>query len=158
MSTLIEQLAERWPQCFQVYERRRRPLKSGIRRDIEAALDGAVTRRDLKNALTIYCGNWAYLRACVEGADRIDLDGLPVGKVTAEEAQRAAERLQQYRDRRKARSADPAPTIPAAIIVSKSDAAVARAPPVRRLSLGDLKAAAMARRQINGGAAKQTKM
>jgi len=39
---LIQQLEERWPRCFAVYERRRRRLKVGIHGDIIAALEGVV--------------------------------------------------------------------------------------------------------------------
>jgi sRNA-binding protein len=31
-----------WPHCFSVYERRRSPLKLGIRHDIMSVLDGAI--------------------------------------------------------------------------------------------------------------------
>jgi ProQ/FINO family len=50
----IALLAETWPACFSVYERRRRPLKPGIHRDILAALDGATTSQELRRALGLY--------------------------------------------------------------------------------------------------------
>ena len=83
---LIEKLAERWPRCFSVYEKRRRPLKLGIHHDILAAFDGSVTPADLSNAMRYYVGNRGYLRYCREGVDRIGLDGEPAGKVSAKEA------------------------------------------------------------------------
>jgi len=58
--TLIELLAERFPNCFAFFERRRRPLKIGIQTDIQAALDGAVKPKELGRALRIYCVNRGY--------------------------------------------------------------------------------------------------
>jgi ProP effector len=90
---LIALLAERWPDCFAVYQTRRRPLKVGIHRDVLAALGDMVTARELSVALGIYTGNVVYLCHCREHAVRIDLDGNAVGVVTAEEAAHAAARL-----------------------------------------------------------------
>jgi len=50
---LIEKLADRFPACFAVYEKRRRPLKIGIHDDLVAALDGTVSLRELKAALAL---------------------------------------------------------------------------------------------------------
>ena len=47
----IALLTERWPLCFSVYERRRLPLKIGIKDEILAALDGAITPAELGTAL-----------------------------------------------------------------------------------------------------------
>ncbi|HEV3161967.1 MAG TPA: ProQ/FINO family protein, partial [Xanthobacteraceae bacterium] len=87
---IIEMLAEHWPQCFFVYQKRRKPLKLGVHCDVLAALDGAVTPRDLSAAFRHYCGNVWYLRACRPGVSRIDLEGNAVGTVTDEEAKNAA--------------------------------------------------------------------
>jgi len=65
----IELLAARWPRCFAVYQKQRKPLKLGVHRDILAALDGAVAPRDLNNALRYYCGNHCYLKAEVRGSN-----------------------------------------------------------------------------------------
>jgi ProQ/FINO family len=46
-----------------------------------------VTRRWTKSALRYYTGSSRYLRYLREGTPRIDLDGSPVGAVTAEEEQ-----------------------------------------------------------------------
>jgi sRNA-binding protein len=42
-AVVIELLAEQFPKCFAIYERRRRPLRIGIYNELLAALDGAVT-------------------------------------------------------------------------------------------------------------------
>jgi hypothetical protein len=69
---------ERWPACFQVYERRRRPLAIGIHRLILDKFDGALTPEELSSALRRY--------VMVAGAARIDLNGDPAGTVSVEES------------------------------------------------------------------------
>jgi ProP effector len=134
---VIAVLADLWPNCFAVFERRRRPLKLVIHRDVLVAAKGAIGSLELANALRRYCGNPGYLRSCVEGAPRIDLDGAPAGRVTADEAAFAAERLAQYAARRPAKPRlAPKP--------------VARDKPpdsVRRAGFADLKAMSRARRE-----------
>jgi sRNA-binding protein len=66
-TTAIELLAEQFPKCFAVYERRRRPLKIGIYGELLAALDGAVTKRELHAALGVYTSNPEYLRTLIAG-------------------------------------------------------------------------------------------
>lgn len=83
---VIELLAERFPQCFAVYELRRRPLKVGIRDDIVAAINGAIEPRWLNRALSFYTHNVGYLHSLRAGAVRIDLDGNAAGEVTEEQA------------------------------------------------------------------------
>ena len=77
---VIELLAETYPQCFAVFQERRRPLKLGIHHDILTALNGAITPRECANAMRMYCGNVGYLKACTEGAPRIDLNGQTSGQ------------------------------------------------------------------------------
>jgi sRNA-binding protein len=127
---LIGVLANFCPQTFQVYERRRRPLKLGNRHDIEVAAAGAITAHEIEIALRSYCRNTGYLSACREGVARIGLDGKPAGHVTADEAGLAAHLLAYKLSKRLAAS------IPARTAQS--------APP--RLSFDDLRAAAAERR------------
>lgn len=136
IADLIAVLADFWPQTFSLYERRRRPLKLGIHRDIEAAAAGAITAEEIKVALRSYCCNIGYLLACKEGAARIGLDGEPAGSVTADEAANAASLVAYKRSKRDAANA-PATAIP----LRPANAAP------RRLSLDDLRAAAAERRQ-----------
>jgi ProP effector len=127
-------LAETWPACFCVYERRRRPLQLGIHRDILAALGGAVTEEELSRALRYYTGNAWFLRAMVAGAARISLDGNPAGTVTPEEAATATVRLA---NRKRKRPPSPIPT----------------APSPQRISLADLRREAQARKAREAAAA-----
>ncbi len=103
---IISAFTELWPAAFVIYERRRRPLKIGIDRDIAAAAAGAiangfVSMAEIKSALRFYCGNTGYLRVCREvGAARVDLDGQPAGKITARDAAYAASVLERRALRR----------------------------------------------------------
>jgi ProP effector len=137
---LIEVFQDFWPQTFSVYEARRRPLKIGIHRDLEAAADGAITAAEIEIALRSYTRNVGYLRACKENAARINLDGGPAGSVSTDDAANAAHQLLTYKRKKElARAAANTAATPPA------DAAL------RRLSLDDLRAAAAERRL--GGAA-----
>jgi len=130
-------LCERFPKCFSIYERRRKPLKCGIDKDLAVALDGALTPTEINAALRHYIGNPCYQRAMsVAGTPRIDLDGNVAGGVTAAQAQAAWLWLRHLEQKIAARKA--------AITLAKKAAEEALKP--RRLSLGDLKAAAVARR------------
>jgi ProP effector len=143
MIEVIAMLAERWPACFSVFEKRRRPVKIGIDRDLAAALGDVITADELKAALSCYVSNIGYLDNCFIGAERIDLDGNVVGSVSAEQAVRAA----AYVSRRIRRRAAAKAIRPHA--VAKAPTPSAAAPPPRgRLSLADLKAAAATRRQV----------
>jgi sRNA-binding protein len=134
-------LAEWFPAAFAVYEQRRRPLKLGIDHDLATATAGAITLKELKIALGFYVGNVGYLKACVEGAARINLQGDAAGTVTPDEAKHARQRLKEAWARRKAKAKTQRPIIPAP---SQSAAA-----PTKRASLADLRAAARARRDSN---------
>jgi ProP effector len=122
----IALLAEQFPKCFAVYAARRKPLKLGIHNDIIAALDGAMTAQEIRQTLRFYTGNVVYLRSLRTGTHRIDLDGVPVGTVTADEAQDAKQKLAKRRK----------PKPPAQIREEK-----------KRDGLADLKAAARRRRE-----------
>jgi hypothetical protein len=68
-----------------------RPLKRNIHLDPLA--QAPITPDETAAALPRCCNSFAYLRACREGAARIDLDGNVVGPVTAEQAAFAAPKL-----------------------------------------------------------------
>ena len=140
---LIGTLAERFPACFAVNPSYRRPLKLGIHVDILAEFGAdMIAPRDLSAALCICTSSPRYLKALVAGADRVDLNGMPAGKVTAEHADVARARYEQRRDKHKAikqKHLAVAPVKPA-----EPPKPVAAAP--RRISLADLRNAAQARR------------
>ena len=86
-------IAEWFPQAF-VPEKYlpHRPLKIGIHIDLKARCP-ALSERERSAVLRYYVARPMYLRACVAGAPRIDLDGNACGEVTAAEAQHADARL-----------------------------------------------------------------
>jgi sRNA-binding protein len=89
----LARLTEAFPQTF-VLEKYRphRPLKIGIAADIPARCP-ELERGALSVALSVYARRVMYLQSLVAGAARVDLDGNPVGEVSAGEAEYAAARL-----------------------------------------------------------------
>jgi ProP effector len=86
VDAVLALLVGKWPACFSLYERKRKPLKIGIHKDIMTALDGAITEQELSVALACYTANLAYLKTCALGkAKRIDLDGKVAGRLSEEE-------------------------------------------------------------------------
>ena len=65
-------LANLFPACFFVVQHRRKPLKVGIRDDVLAVLNGAIPAKETGFALKIYTSNYYYLKACKEGAPRVE--------------------------------------------------------------------------------------
>jgi ProP effector len=142
---IIASLAESFPQAFFVLGKLRRPLKIGIRDDLRPLV--SFSEDNLKSALHRYTRADAYLRACtVEGTQRIGLDGNAAGEVTARDAAHAErvlaereiwhaekkakrERLRLKEAARKAKNVTHKPS-----------------PTPTRLTLSDLKSAAVKRR------------
>jgi ProP effector len=109
---VLKLLCDRFPNCFAMFQARRRPLKIGIHHDILAVLGDEIDRKILGNALRVYVSNVGYLRAQREGADRIDLDGKPADVVTADEAanaRRALDGIKAKQLKRRKPEATPAP-------------------------------------------------
>ncbi len=74
-----------------------KPLKKGIKQDLVkrlSTLENVVTedKACMVKSLAYYVNTAAYYKSVVEGAMRIDLDGVPAGEVTAEEAKYSVER------------------------------------------------------------------
>jgi ProP effector len=146
---LIGTLAETFPATFATNPRYRQPLKIGIHHDIAAQLGDTISPRVISDALRVYVSNPRYLKTLVTGADRVDLNGVPIGTVTAEHADIAKAQYEQRRAKHKAKQKQQAPTnrvtkpeLRAATVEKKPDAAP------RRISLADLRAAAKARQAV----------
>jgi ProP effector len=139
-SDVLLTLHQRFPDAFaRLNARSRRPLKVGIHADIAAALPD-LTGIEISRALQFYCRDRRYRTGCIEGAERIGLDGKPAGIVTAAEAEhakRAIAAIESKLERRRERRTAPTPPSPS---------------PPKRLSLSDLRAAATARKTLNIGA------
>ena len=104
-ASLIALFAERFPQTFFVYEKRRRPLKIGIHFDLYVALvDEQLEKAAMREALSFYVNNLAYLRNLKAGADRIDLEGEPAGTVAKDAENIAKNKLEWRTDKPKPKS------------------------------------------------------
>ena len=79
---VISLLAEKWPSCFSIIECGRRPLKLGIRDDVLAALDSAISAGKVSAALRWYVSSPEYQHRLLHGAWRVDLNGRPAGTVS----------------------------------------------------------------------------
>ena len=127
----IARLAATFPKCFVVYQLKRQPLKVGIHHDIVAKV--VIDPRELHPAPRLYVHNDGYLRGMRVGVPRIDLDGNPVGTVTAEQAKQAAEELKRRKPTTDKQNGSAMPR-------------VSTTPRPPRITLSDLREAAARRR------------
>ena len=104
----IRILAERWPKCFAVDEKRRRPLKVGIAEEARALLPDI----DVSAALALYTHSTSYMKALVAGAVRIGLDGEPTGTVTAVHEAFARRELAKRETKQETKQRDAVPRRP----------------------------------------------
>ena len=81
----VRYLAEQFPKCFFEDPTHRRPLKRNIIDDLEERK--ALSRDKLLCALDWYEGHFTYRYTFIAGAERVDIDGRPAGKVTPKEQQ-----------------------------------------------------------------------
>jgi ProP effector len=126
---IIAVLAEKFPNTFD--EKRSRPLKIGIFRDIFKIIGGAIHKHELASAMHYYCTDIRYLQNMRQGVDRVSLQGEPSGKVTAEQERKAQATLAAMAQRQHKRQ------------VQKRSLAE----PEKRHGLADLKAAWRARQK-----------
>jgi ProP effector len=131
----ITLLAQTFPACFAVYERRRKPLKIGIHADVVAAMADVVPSTEIAAALRYYTRAIHYQRALVLGGVRVDLDGNAAGVVTPEQEADAWEKRRKW----VARKAN----VAAARALEKAALEAAARP--KQVTLADLKAAARER-------------
>ena len=136
----IAQLAELYPNCFR---QPGQPLKIGIHNDI-IARHPELQPGLIASALRTYTRSVGYLETLKAGAARIDLEGNPVGTVTAADEADARRKIAKAARRAAAKPVagragqqDPIPD-------AKSRHPAPAGPP--RLGLEGLKAAAQARR------------
>lgn len=141
-------LCQRWPKCFFMYQRRRRPLKIGIHKDIP---DGLIKPKILRLAFRLYINNAGYLNGMRLGVARVDLNGEVAGTVDESAAKSAQVRLDGIRKFRKNRK-QPRQEKAVQDVVSAPPPAPSRAPPAgrqqtsQRDSLASLREAARKRR------------
>ena len=133
---VISLLAEKWPSCFSIIESGRRPLKLGIRDDVLAALDGAISAGKVSAALRWYVSSPEYQRRLLHGAWRVDLNGRPAGTVSQEDEAHARVQLAAIEAKRAecaSASSNSAPALNLARMKQTSQAEQLNVPPAARL-------------------------
>lgn len=70
------------------------PLALGIHKTIKERLPD-IDGRQLRDAMRIHTASTRYLKVLSQGDTRFDLDGSPVGEVTAEQRQQASDTLRE---------------------------------------------------------------
>jgi ProP effector len=147
---LVEKLAALWPKAFFINQDARKPLKLGIHRDMVGHAHG-LSGTDLRRALGQYCNSPGYLAACTEGAERIDLNGMFAGTVTAEAVAAAVRMALSQKTLQREAKVEKAVAVAA---VPERQVALKNDDPKNgnaiKLSLSDLRAAAARRRQATG--------
>jgi len=84
-------LREKFPLAF---PRDPKPLKIGIHQDIfDSNLDDMPAKVWIRRSLCHYVKSYAYLNALVTGKERLDLQGMPTGQVSEQEATQAKNEL-----------------------------------------------------------------
>jgi sRNA-binding protein len=111
-------LAGEYPKTFVLNGKLRLPLKIGIEADLRQ--DGADATAIA--ALEFYQQSWDYLQCLQAGAKRVDLDGVKVGTVTAQEASAAQKQLtEEQTEVARRRSESNSSTLPASLTRKRSD-------------------------------------
>lgn len=117
----MDELCELYPEAFN--PRKPKPLKIGIHENLAA--DGKLSKTRIRRALNVYVRLRSYYACMVEGADRVNVDGSPDGKVSAEDAEHAKQKLEVIDKRR----AERAKQRPAKKPASKAKAKTKASPP-----------------------------
>ena len=123
----IWRLQKHFPLAFPVNPAPKVPLKEGILKDAEQHLELlGITGEQLKLGIASWCRGQRYWASMTENAPRLDLNGQPVGAVTAAQAQYAKQqanrqRIQARRAQSKPKAKTPAEA-PAADTVAEQPA------------------------------------
>ncbi|WP_196160010.1 ProQ/FINO family protein [Reinekea sp. G2M2-21] len=92
----LDELCEFYPEVFSAANPK--PLQIGIHEAIAA--DGKLSKTRIRRALNLYVRMRRYIACLTEGADRVTLGGEVTGKVSAEEAVHAQEKLAEIDKKR----------------------------------------------------------
>jgi ProP effector len=154
---LIEKLAAAYPKAFFPNQADRRPLKLGIHHDLNSDKGHGLTGAEVRQAVGWYCQSLGYLAAMTLGAPRIDLNGMPAGRVTAEGVDAAVKAAGLSQKMRRERCEAKAEKKAVAAAVAREQQTEKAVVPMRqdkndnvakRLSLADLRVAARQRQAI----------
>ncbi|WP_044874260.1 ProQ/FINO family protein [Pseudomonas sp. LFM046] len=117
---IIWRLQKHFPLAFPRNPAPKVPLKQGIFEDAQQHLEVlGTTAEQLKQAIGSWCSGGRYWACMVENAARVDLQGQPVGEVTAAQAlharKLASRRAREQAQERKAKRPQPAATATEAV-------------------------------------------
>lgn len=106
----LDQMVERYPQCFTRDRDSIRPLAIGIQKPLRADLERDDAFKDtpgwlIRQALALYTRSPAYLEATIAGRPRVALDGSDAGEITEQAQTYAQERREEQRRRQAERKA-----------------------------------------------------
>jgi sRNA-binding protein len=156
---LIERLALVYPRTFFAEQSARRPLAIGIHHALRADAAHGLTDAELRTVLHRYCTSPGYLASMIDGTDRIGLDGLAAGSVSAEAVAAAVKLARLSQKSREQREAKVEKAVAVAVAPERQpEKAATNVVPMRqykndnavkRLSLADLRTAAR-QRQATG--------
>lgn len=100
---LLNQWYERYPKAF--FKGHTKPLKVGIHQELAEREEWP--NKLIRRALANYVNLPRYIKAVREGAERVDLDGQPAGKVDKQAALHAAEKRGDKKDNEQPKKAQP---------------------------------------------------
>ena len=103
---LLNQWYERYPKAF--FKGHTKPLKVGIHQELAEREEWP--NKLIRRALANYVNLPRYIKAVREGAERVDLDGQPAGKVDKQAALHAAEKRGDKKSNEQTKKAPPKPT------------------------------------------------
>ena len=107
----IWRLQKHFPLAFPVNPAPKVPLKEGILKDAEQHLQLlGITVEQLKAGIAAWCRGGRYWAAMTEDAPRLDLQGQPVGVVTASQALHAKQQAKRQRGQARRAQAKPKAT------------------------------------------------
>ena len=118
----IWRLQKHFPLAFPVNPAPKVPLKEGILKDAEQHLELlGITSEQLKQGIATWCRGSRYWASMTENAPRLDLNGQPVGVVTANQALHAKQQAKRQRGQARRAQAKPkaAAQAPAADVVAE---------------------------------------
>ena len=100
----IEYLSAKYPKCFFVDLRMRRPLKKTIVADLQK--EKVLDDEKIAAVTNFYMNDFGYQYALLPGAERVDLDGNKAGTVTAQERIDAINRVKAIKQKLSERDKD----------------------------------------------------
>jgi sRNA-binding protein len=127
---IIAELASQYPKAFSTDPARVRPLAIGVKEVLFQ--QSQRSPKSLEKAMRRYTAQMSYLKATIEGAARVDLDGQEAGTVTTGQAVYAQGRLAKMVERLETKPVAPIAVAAARPAMAARTPAVVRTPVVVR--------------------------